>query len=910
MGGDRALSAGRGTTTMVDVVPHTHWDREWYAPFQTFRLRLVSLLDDLLDTLESDPGYAHFLLDGQMAVIDDYLAVRPSAASRLARLAGAGRLAMGPWYTLPDEFLVSGETLVRNLQTGWARAEALGGAMAVGYLPDMFGHVAQMPQLLTQMGFDHAVVWRGVPAAVTRNAFWWHAPDGSTVRAEYLPQGYGNGARVPRRAEDLLARIEEFATEQDGRTIGAVLWMNGTDHQMPQPWLAEVVAEADRLDPATRVRIVSLAQHLAQAPTDGLEHVEGELRSAARANLLPGVASNRVDVKAAAAVAERSLEQLAEPLCTMARATLGPTSPRAAWPAALLDAAWLEMLRNSAHDSICACSHDEVVDAVLVRYAEATRIAEGLAAGALEAIATSIAGDGPVVVNPSGRTRAGVVEVLVPGEEAPPLSQELGRSPADRLLTTTDLATASVMVAEMEYLAGIEGFRLETAGAGAGEVLLEVRRAADATLITPALRARLEALRGARGGEAVAVHVTGPPTVTVLAATGPVPGLGWAPLPSAGPAPGPPIQPVVVTDTTMSNGLVEVALDAASGTFCLDGTAGMGLLVDGGDVGDTYNWCPPPHDELLADPEAVQVEVLERGPLRARMRVRRRYRWPACVEAGRRVGDRAVEVDTTLELRAGADVVGVTIELDNHGVRDHRLRLHLPLPQPATASEAECAFAVVRRGLQGEGGPTEAAVGTFPSRRFVRAGGLTVVHEGPCEYELVDVDPSAATARTLAVTLVRATGMLSQGSMATRPLPAGPLLALEGPQLQRRVRLRLALHTAGRDPFAVTEDALVPLPVVLAGGGTLPRRHQVLSLGGATLSALTHPGDGPTVRVHNPTPQPVTVTLEGRRGRVVDLQGRPVSAFTGSLALGPWKVATVELDADGAPAREPGAQRG
>ncbi|OWY58753.1 hypothetical protein B7486_78275, partial [cyanobacterium TDX16] len=129
-------------------MPHTHWDREWYAPFQGFRHKLIGLLDGLLDQLDADPDFGHFLLDGQMAVVDDYLAVRPQEAARLKRLATEGRVAMGPWYALPDEFLVSGETLVRNLQAGLRRADDFAGAMDVGYLPDMFGHVAQMPQIL------------------------------------------------------------------------------------------------------------------------------------------------------------------------------------------------------------------------------------------------------------------------------------------------------------------------------------------------------------------------------------------------------------------------------------------------------------------------------------------------------------------------------------------------------------------------------------------------------------------------------------------------------------------------------------------------------------------------------------------------------------------------------------------
>ena len=197
----------------VAVVPHTHWDREWYDPFQTYRLKLVRLVDGLLDLMEQDPSYSHFLLDGQLAVVDDYLEIRPENEDRLRALAAAGRITVGPWYILMDEFLVSGETIVRNLQKGIVRGSAFGGVMEVGYLPDMFGHVAQMPQLLAQAGLGHAVVWRGVPSMVDTSAFVWNAPDGSSVRAEYLVAGYSNGAGLPEDAKQLVRRLAAWEQE-------------------------------------------------------------------------------------------------------------------------------------------------------------------------------------------------------------------------------------------------------------------------------------------------------------------------------------------------------------------------------------------------------------------------------------------------------------------------------------------------------------------------------------------------------------------------------------------------------------------------------------------------------------------------------------------------------------------------
>ncbi|MBS1838614.1 MAG: alpha-mannosidase, partial [Actinobacteria bacterium] len=307
----------------VDVVAHTHWDREWYSPFPTFRLRLVDLLDELLPRLESDPGFTHFQLDGQMAVVDDYLGLRPGSQDRLRRLASTGRLSMGPWYVLPDEFLVSGETHVRNLQRGLRRAGEFGGAMQVGYLPDMFGHIAQMPQILAQFGFADAVVWRGVPSEVHSPAFRWEAPDGSAVRAEYLPAGYGNGSELPEDPAQVREKVEAFRLLHGDLVGDPILLMAGMDHEVPPAHLSSVIAALDA-EEATRddgdvyeLRICSLAEHLASSPRADLPVISGEMRSGHRANVLMGVASNRVDVKQAAARAERILERIAEPLAAL-----------------------------------------------------------------------------------------------------------------------------------------------------------------------------------------------------------------------------------------------------------------------------------------------------------------------------------------------------------------------------------------------------------------------------------------------------------------------------------------------------------------------------------------------------------------------------------------------------------------
>ena len=902
----------------VHVLPHTHWDREWYDPFPTFRMRLVELLDELLPRLEQDVDFAHFQLDGQMAVVDDYLAVRPEAAERLRTLNSAGRISMGPWYVLPDEFLVSGETLVRDLQLGFRTAERFGGAMQVGYLPDMFGHIAAMPQLLALFGMRDAVVWRGVPSTVKTPAFWWDGPDGSRVRAEYLSAGYFNGSDMPPDAATLRERIDLFVQLQGPLVGDRVLWMAGMDHEVPPAHLGHVVSELNASERARddgerfELRVESLSSYLDGAPVDDLPAFEGELRSGARANLLMGVTSNRVDVKRAAAVAERTLERHAEPLVS-----LWAAEPDR-W-ASLLDLAWLEVIRNAAHDSICACSHDEVVDAVLHRYAEATGTAVAVAGRAIEDAAAALREPGLHLLNTRATARAEVVEIEIAAPADPESRadhdgaddgrfQVLSERPAVEELYRNGAADAPIVVARelimeqpqtvavrFEEREGDLAVHLlpydEDGAATPADALAEVGRrcTADPELVVTTILHRAE------------------PTRRVLTMSGTVPGFGWSRW-----APSAPAHPVAATDATLglTNGLVTVTVDVPDGTFSVNGVPGYGRLVDDGDAGDSYNWCPPESNVVVDEPDSVEVTLDEAGPLRGRLTIAARYTVPARVErleddTWARVGETELEVVTVVEVAADDDAVRVTTSFENRA-RDHRLRVHLPLPRSAAHSAAECAFTVVERGLSAEGGPNEWGVPTFPSRRFVRAGGLVVTHEGLCEYELVDLDgdPEAAdtTASTLALTLVRATGWLSRGPMASRPLPAGPENPIEGAQCLTELSLRYAIRVEGPDDGSVAaydfaDRTWSPLiPVDAPGGGHLPAEGSHLDVHGVEVDAVVRDGDRLVVRGHEAAGAPGSMTITGRTGEVIDLLGNRLEAFDGTVALRPHQIVTVRLD--------------
>src|SRR3990170_3358935 len=405
-------SMKRAAPRIVHLVPHTHWDREWYLPFQSFRLRLVELIDGLLDEMEADPR-VRFTLDGQTATVDDYLEVRPENEQRVARLVAAGRLAVGPWRILMDEFLVSGETLVRNLEQGMRRATELGRVMEIGYLPDMFGHVAQMPQLLRRAGIEDALVWRGVPAPIHPPVFAWTAPDGSTVRCEYLLGGYGNGRDVLSLPDRIAHKLEVYVRAQlPAFGDEEILVMYGDDHSLPLPGYAGHVAAFNGEQDRYELRIATLAEYIAATRGRSLPERSwpGELRSGARANVLMGVTSHRIEVRQAAGRVERLLERVAEPLLAL----YGDV-----WPERLLDLAWRRVVENSAHDSICACSAEATVAQVQVRFAEAEQIARGVTERALAAIAMRVAEGAFVAVNPSPPARTDLVGLEVLAANSP-----------------------------------------------------------------------------------------------------------------------------------------------------------------------------------------------------------------------------------------------------------------------------------------------------------------------------------------------------------------------------------------------------------------------------------------------------------------------------------------------------------
>ena len=245
------------------VVSHTHWDREWYKTFQHFRMRLVDLTDYLLDLMETNPDYKYFVFDGQTIVIEDYLQIRPENEKRLRSLIEQGRILIGPWYNQPDEFLVSGESMIRNLLRGKQLCDEYGNYMAVGYVPDAFGHISQLPQILRGFGIDSAVLLRGITTDQVDAEFTWQSPNGSEVLAIKLPDdnSYSNflyrmiatlrdddkPIDEDQALDELKALLQDCINER--ATTSQLLFMDGVDHIFPQYKTPEIIKLAnEKLD--------------------------------------------------------------------------------------------------------------------------------------------------------------------------------------------------------------------------------------------------------------------------------------------------------------------------------------------------------------------------------------------------------------------------------------------------------------------------------------------------------------------------------------------------------------------------------------------------------------------------------------------------------------------------------------
>jgi len=929
----------------LHVISNTHWDREWLYDFQETRLSLVEMMDKLLDILEKEPRYRAFLLDSQTVPLEDYLEIRGENRARIEEQVRAGRLLIGPWYTCPEEFNVSGESLVRNLLVGHKVAQSFGAVMKVGYSPFSYGQCSQMPQIYNGFGIDTILFYHGITPEESKSEFIFEGADGSRLfasrmgsfarynfyfhvfrptlygkslperqylwRAGGLPFHFCDAERYrghhflvdppkgldEERLRQGLEALKQMELEQC--TTPYLAYMMGHDSSDADPLEVEIVEQGKKMvgdDLLIHSTLPEWVEKVKAAAAD-LTVLKGERRTprrmGTRVHLFGDVTSSRTRIKQANSRAENLLQPQAEPFSVFAW-LLGEEYPKSA-----LDLAWRYLLRCHAHDSIACSGVDQIERDMHARLDQVRNISGALTRRALQAIQRRIdnSDESPetillTVFNPSPYPRSEVLTAFVD------LPEELG----------------------------INQFSIEDAQSGRSAILQEVSRE-DRMAVARHL-----------GDATMEIPCT---TVQLHFSAEDVPPLGYRTYRIS-----PQQQPVrfeenlVAGERTMENEQLIVSINDDGTLRVVHKESGRAFdnlhyFEDSGEAGHAWRHIPPAFDRAITTRGRQATSALEQsGPLLARFRIDWLLSIPAGLDEGggnyitRLDGDgnsarrtdheEPMRITSHITLRRGAPSVEIETAFDNR-CDNHRLRAMFPTNLSAAVSCAETAFDVVERPIErlpgspwfGQWNPTH------PMQRFVdisdEEAGLAVIVEGLREYEATDTPD-----RTIAITLMRAYEV-ALATVAWR-WERHPEMRLSQCHGEHLFRYMICPHSGTWDRGPVLREAErlnVPLLVAQVGPhkGELPKADSFLKIepGAAKLSALkqSEDGSGLVLRIFNPTgdsrAERVTLGLGHRIARawltnlneereqelmVVDDRGI-------ALDIGPKKIATVLIEPAG-----------
>ena len=745
--------------TTVHIISHSHWDREWYQSFETHRMKLIELVDNILDKAENDPEFGGFFLDGQVIAIDDYLEIRPEKRAQVEKCIREGKIQTGPWYILQDEFLTSGEACVRNLQVGMQEAEQYGAVGNVGYFPDAFGNAGQMPQVLKQAGMEAVVFGRGVKPIGPNNEvtggqyestyseMMWESPDGTKLPGILFANWYNNGVEIP--VDEAEAKVYWDKKLADARKFAAthqLLLMNGCDHQPLQKNITEAIRVARKLYPDIEFihsDFKKYVEAMEKEISENFSTVKGELTSQETDGrwTLANTASSWIGLKQDNRAGETALERKAEPAAAMAQ-VFGKT-----YPEDQMTYSWKKLMQNHPHDSICGCSVDEVNEEMKTRFAKSRQVADAIYEESVEYLTNKVntaalPGDGEkipfVVWNTSGTAKTQVVEKEIhlfrdynlfvwDGYEA----AEQVELPA-MVLRDADGNEVPAKIAD----AGIAfGYDLPDDRFRQPYMAKKVRVTFEAEV--PALGYRTYYLETAEQLQNVDV-VSGDTNV-------------------------------------LENDAMKVVVNEDGSYSLLDKKTGrtyenLGCYEDTGDMGNEYIYIQDTGKQVISTKgRKAEVSCVERNAFRTVVEIRHKMMVPSgmgeelqrqremCIDPYTRVANRSFElvemdVKTVLTLEKSAKGLRVATTICNQA-KDHRVRVIFPTGLHTSMHMADSAFEVVRRNNRHNDTWTNPC-GCERQQCFAamedEKGGLLVANRGLYEYEILEEQENA-----IAVTLLR-----------------------------------------------------------------------------------------------------------------------------------------------------------
>lgn len=398
---------------VAHIISHSHWDREWYMPYENHHMRLIKLIDQVLEAIDNDSNFKSFHLDGQTICIDDYLQVKPQNREKLLNAIKDGKIKIGPWYILQDAFLTSAEANVRNGYYGDIDCSRYGLKTNVGYYPDTFGIYSQAPQLMKELEIDNMIFGRGVTTTGFNNEVSNNfeskfsemnikSSDGSEVLGILFANWYSNANEIPVDKESAKEFWDKKLKECEQYTgLNHLLFMNGCDHTPYQENVTKAIEVANELYPDIKFVHSSFEEYLKcineEIETENLTTISGELTSQRTDGMytLVNTASSRINQKINNAEIQSMYENIVEPLTSLYSDV---------YPHSEIEYGWKKLMQNHPHDSICGCSVDSVHSSMDARFEDSRNVANHIISETLNKLENQISCDGKLaftIINPS-----------------------------------------------------------------------------------------------------------------------------------------------------------------------------------------------------------------------------------------------------------------------------------------------------------------------------------------------------------------------------------------------------------------------------------------------------------------------------------------------------------------------------